>query len=206
MFVDASTKKFLTIRENAQMTLINTSISKDGDEITVDASEVREDAKFTIKAHPERKWLDENTELITVIIWGVKHDAWAYPASMTAPFEEIFGRKVSLVLKGPTPRPLGANGAPKHLGREQSTMFPDMAPVLVANEQSIAELNERVKTKGVEVPELSIERFRPNIIVQGTEAWNEDVWKTLKITTNATKLVLNVTSRCARCQVCDLSG
>jgi len=200
MFVDVESKKFLTIRENSNMTLINTAIT-DEDELEVEAKQIEATAHFKIAAHPERKWLEANTEIVKVTIWGQTHDAWAYPPEMVAGFEQVFNRKVLLVMKGPTPRMLGANGAPKHLGRKQSTMFPDMAPVLVANEKSIAELNARVKAKGEEAPDLTIERFRPNIIVEGTEAWNEDVWKMISIGVGENKLHLNVLARCARCQV-----
>jgi uncharacterized protein YcbX len=200
MFVDAKTLKFLTIRENSNMTLINTSFTDDN-QLSVDATAIEADAHFKIDAYPSQKWLDANTKLVDVEIWGKWHDAWQYPAEMTAPFEKIFNRKVFLVMKGPRPRILSANGAPKHLGRKEKTMFPDMAPVLVASEKSIADLNARVKAKGEDAPDLTIERFRPNIIVEGTEAWNEDSWKTLQIGDGREKLVLNVLARCARCQV-----
>lgn len=139
-------------------------------------------------------------------------------------FTEFFKKPVKLVYKGPTPRILRGNGAPDLLGREESTNFPDVMPVLIANEASLRELNGRLKEKGHE--EISIERFRPNIIVRGKdsqtendkapEAWSEDSWKTVRIieaeqqqqstlssilSSTSKGLEIDVQARCARCQV-----
>ena len=98
---------------------------------------------------------------------------------------------MKLVYKGPTPRIIQGNGAPDILGREESMHFPDVMPLQIANEASIGELNKRLREKGHY--EITIERFRPNIIVRGAttlsilegdkapRAWSEDSWKTLRI-------------------------
>lgn len=122
--------------------------------------------------------------------------------------------------KGPTPRILTGNGAPEVLGRKESTNFPDVLPILIANEASIGELNSRLRGKGRD--DIMIERFRPNIIVRGFDAesledkapkaWSEDSWKTVRILNGQEKtgllgigkekgLVIDVQARCARCQV-----
>lgn len=124
--------------------------------------------------------------------------------------------------KGPTPRILKGNGAPELLGRVQSTGFPDVFPILIASEASLAELNERL-TKS-DVDPITVERFRPNIVVKGETPWVEDSWKTIRIrrvergsgsgggTETGVKtsssgddvskpLDLDIVARCARCQV-----
>jgi uncharacterized protein YcbX len=65
------------------------------------------------------------------------------------------------------------------LGREESTDFPDVLPLLIVSEASIEELNKRLREKWHE--QITIERFRPNIIVsaagagdKGPRAWSED--------------------------------
>jgi hypothetical protein len=184
--------KFLTIRENAKMTLINTSISDD-DELVAEATSIDPAATFRIPAHPTRTWLEENTELRTVQIWKNETDAWIYPAALTAAFRDIFGRNVRLALKGPSPRPLSGNAAAHRLGRTESARFPDLTPLMISNQRSVAELNTRLGAA------LTIERFRPNLIVDGEAAWCEDRWKTLRL--GAGGPVIDVTSRCGRCQV-----
>lgn len=129
-----------------------------------------------------------------------------------------------LVYKGPTPRVLRGNGAPDVLGREESTNFPDVLPLLIANEASLVELNGRLTEKGH--GEITVERFRPNIIVRGSSsptakgglptAWSEDSWKTVRISSTNTQqtgllsslvgsrenhIDIDVAARCARCQV-----
>lgn len=42
-----------------------------------------------------------------------------------------------------------------------------------------------------------MEKFRPNIVVDGTEAWDEDYWGALHFTRPHLKIVL--TSNCSRC-------
>jgi uncharacterized protein YcbX len=205
MFAEASTLKFLTIRQISDMTLINTSINSN-DELEVSIS-TKPHIKFTIPAHPTKAWLSENTELESECeIWGQKVDGYVYSTDLTAPFSEFFGKDVRLVYKGPTPRALRGNASPKMLGRTESTKFADLMPVQVSNQKSIEELNYRLKSAG-EKP-ISIERFRPNIVVEGGEPWYEDVWKTVRLyspssTTEKTKgdITMDVAARCARCQV-----
>lgn len=140
-------------------------------------------------------------------------------------FSEFLGRDVKLVYKGPEKRIASGNAAPKILGRTESVYFPDVLPVLIANEASLQELNGRLQQKGQ--TDITVERFRPNIIVRGGEgvslpsAWSEDRWKTVRVVNTATTaadgtsggvsglfggtsqegLIIDVQARCARCQV-----
>jgi uncharacterized protein YcbX len=202
MFVDAEKLEFLTIRQIARMTLIDTAITDD------DCLEVsfKDDpaAYFKIPAHPTREWLEKNTELKSgVTIWNVSTDAWVYSEKLTTPFEKLFRKPVRFVYKGPTPRILQGSGAPEVIGREETTNFPDQSPVLIANEKSMHDLNRRLLKNGS--PEITIERFRPNIIVKGDRPWYEDVWKTARIIGGKgkieTDITMDITHRCGRCRV-----
>ena len=83
-------------------------------------------------------------------------------------------------------------------------------PILVGSEKSIQELNTRLQA--AENLNIPITRFRPNIVVRGHKAWDEDSWKTLGIITKPSsgslgkvfgrdRITLDITQRCARCQV-----
>lgn len=206
MFIDANTREFLTIRQIKEMTLIDTSLSEE-DELVVS---LRTDlsVKFAIPAHPSEDWLKENTTLRTDNkIWNDRTDGWEYSADLTAPLSKFFKRDVRLLYKGPTPRLLRGNGDEDHLGRSEHVNFPDLMPVQVSSLASLAELNTRLKKAGV-AEDMSIERFRPNIVVRGGKPWAEDVWKTVRIIyprafeSGLQKfLTLDVVARCARCQV-----
>ncbi|EAW06559.1 MOSC domain-containing protein [Aspergillus clavatus NRRL 1] len=212
MFVDAKTHEFLTIRQLPQMTLINTALSDndnagDAGSSTLILSITGAPAHDTVRipARPDQAWLAAHTMLSQVKIWDTQTDGYIYGAAVNAPFSKFLGRAVCLVYKGPTPRILQGNGDPRLLGREQSTFFPDVHPVLIASEASLAELNARLCGNGA--APITIERFRPNIIVRGGAAWSEDSWKVVRIASGEAEgsapgaLELDVVARCARCQV-----
>src|SRR6202000_2092117 len=148
-----------------------------------------------VPAHPAQDWLEENTELKAVQIWKNKTDAWIYPAELTAAFRDIFGHDVRLALKGPEPRLLSGDAAAQRLGRTESARFPDLTPLMISNQKSIVELNSRLDV------ELTIERFRPNIIVDAEVPRCGDRGETLGL---GDDLIIDATSRCGRCQVSHL--
>lgn len=227
MLVDASTRQFLTIRQIPDMTRIGTGLSADGSELVVTIpskstanttmSITDKSAVNTVRvpSHPSPEWLEANTVVAPVKIWDDDTDGYIYSDAVNAPFSEFLGRPVLLAYKGPTPRVLKGNGAPKLLGRVQSTGFPDVFPILIASEASLAELNTRLRS--VNVDPITVERFRPNIIVRGETPWIEDSWKTVRIRSSPKKpssgnsgfkgkenhapLDLDIVARCARCQV-----
>jgi len=73
------------------------------------------------------------------------------------------------------------------------TLFSDGFPMLVISEASLADLNDKLKTQGRTA--LPMNRFRPNIVINGTEAFDEDHADTIAI--GAAKL--KPVKPCARC-------
>ncbi|KAG0650426.1 amidoxime reducing component 2 [Hyphodiscus hymeniophilus] len=239
MFVDAKTLKFITIRDISELTLIDTAFAstferdtsasspngiEDAENLVISIRNT--DKKVMVPARPTQEWLDQNTDLLQVNIWEYDTDGYVYHDKINRIFTEFFGKPVKLVYKGPTPRILTGNGAPDVLGRVESTNFPDVLPLLIVNEASIRELNSRLRQKGHAA--ITIERFRPNIIVRGAttfespqesqapRAWSEDSWKTVRILNHDGEhksglmaimgggergLEIDVQARCARCQV-----
>ncbi|RAL01385.1 MOSC domain-containing protein [Aspergillus ibericus CBS 121593] len=206
MFVDANTHEFLTIRQNAKMTLITTALDSSLTTLSISIPSFTQKV-ITVPASPTPSWLAEHTTLSEKVkIWDNITDGYVYGPAVNSLFSEFLGREVALVYKGPTPRMLKGNGDPRILGREQSTFFPDVHPVLIASEASMRELNERLVGRGEE--EITVERFRPNIVIQGVVPWEEDSWKVVRILSAGEKeggkgkgLELDVVARCARCQV-----
>ncbi|KAL4911090.1 hypothetical protein BDW74DRAFT_5614 [Aspergillus multicolor] len=229
MLVDEKTHVFLTIRQIPEMTLINTGLSEDGESLLLsvstpksenDSGSESDSESIAIPAHPTEAWLAQHTTLADDIkIWDTTTDGYIYNADVgvNALFSKFLSRPVVLVYKGPTPRVLKGNGDPRVLGRVQDTNFPDVLPVLIASQASIEELNDRLRAQGHE--EISIERFRPNIIIRGHKggAWVEDSWKTVRIgaepaSASASEeslekgvgsegLTYDIVARCGRCQV-----
>ncbi|KAF2099726.1 MOSC domain protein [Rhizodiscina lignyota] len=214
MFIDVSEKhKFQTIREVSKLTLINTAINWETDELEISIANDKSNppTKVVVPAHPSEEWLAENTTLTHAFIWSETHDAYVYPESISKPFSDFLDMEVRLVIRGPTPRVLRGCGAPKLLGRTEAIKWADMAPVLLTNVRSINELNNRLMQRGYDA--ITLERFRPNIVVAGSDAWAEDMWKTVKMSPRESdhgssekkkrnaSIIMDVTSRCARCHV-----
>ncbi|KAE8353593.1 MOSC N-terminal beta barrel domain-containing protein [Aspergillus coremiiformis] len=198
MLTDAKTHNFLTIRQIPEMTLINTSLSDDGQALEITFTGLK-DKRISIPAHPDETWLAAHTTLAPVKVWDVETDGYVYGAEVNGPFSEFLGRDVCLVLKGPMPRVMRGNGDPRVLGRTQRVNFPDVHPVLIASEASVAELNSRLVGNGAEP--VGVERFRANIVVRGSVAWAEDQWKVVRVVGEGVVLDFDVLARCARCQV-----
>lgn len=73
--------------------------------------------------------------------------------------------------------------------------FADGFPFLVANQGSLDELNQRLQAKGV--ASVPMNRFRPNIVIQGLDAYEEDYLAALKVGAFTFAMV----KRCARCPI-----
>ncbi len=235
MFVDAN-RKFITIRDKPEMTLIRTAIDtttsgshvlkatfpevirEEGSEPTVDYDNA---TTISVPLEPDEEWYSQNAELIDVEIWEYNTDAYAFKMPEIADVVTKYftswdsEAKVQFVRKGPTLRQCRGNGDPDLLGRKEFVNFPDVLPIQVATETSLKELNARLKEKTLD--EITIERFRPNVIVDSDnlEPWEEDEWKTLRFNppksmlgslstmtgVGSQSIDVDVAARCARCQV-----
>jgi uncharacterized protein YcbX len=70
--------------------------------------------------------------------------------------------------------------------------FSDSAALLITSEASLADLHPRLGGE-----KAVLEKFRPNIVVDGTTAWDEDFWGELTLRRLGTRIIL--TANCARC-------
>jgi len=78
----------------------------------------------------------------------------------------------------------------KHGGTQGETVgFADQCPILLTTETSLADLNSRLESP------ILMDRFRPNLVIKGTDAWEEDKWKRIKIG----KCEFKVNQDCVRC-------
>jgi uncharacterized protein YcbX len=208
MFISKSDGKFMTIRSNPAMTLIDTNIITQDKQSQLEITVHGTEARVVIPAFPTKEWLAANTTLSEVEIWEEKTDAYEYSDEINATFTKFFEQDVALVYKGPQHRNINVNGRAELYGKSQEHHFADVMSLQIASEASLKDLNNRLaKVPGADP--LTVERFRPNIIVKGREdhPWEEDTWKRVRITTTLPdremlfKLDLDVVARCARCQV-----
>jgi uncharacterized protein YcbX len=71
------------------------------------------------------------------------------------------------------------------------TAFSDGFPILLTTQASLDDLNSRMDES------IPMERFRPNVVISGSEAFAEDEWKQLKVG----NIRLRIVKPCSRCVI-----
>lgn len=84
-------------------------------------------------------------------------------------------------------------------GVQALNQFSDGYPVLVISEASLESLNDRLRAQGHRA--VGIERFRPNIVLAGLQAHDEDRLDVLHIGTGAAPVRLKPCKPCPRCPI-----
>lgn len=112
-------------------------------------------------------------------------------------FSDCLGRKARLVRFDPDQKRLSE--ARWRGGVEAQAAFSDGFALLVVSTASLAELNRRLAERGQ--PPVGIERFRPNLVLDGLDAHGEDWIDTLTLDTDDGPVVLKLTKPCARCSI-----
>lgn len=87
-------------------------------------------------------------------------------------------------------------------GVQALNQFSDGFPLLVLSEASLAQLNERLAAAGY--ASVSIERFRPNVLLSGLQAHDEDQLSVMHIETGAEEVLLKPVKPCPRCPIPDV--
>ena len=84
-------------------------------------------------------------------------------------------------------------------GVEAMTQFADGFPMLVISQASLDALNAKLIAAGQAA--VGIERFRPNIVIGGVDAHDEDRLNELTITTDTGPVQLALVKPCPRCPI-----
>ncbi|MCP9946735.1 MOSC domain-containing protein [Streptomyces somaliensis] len=133
---------------------------------------------------------------VVVDVFGTKVEAVPAGPEPDAWFGDYLGADVRLVhMDEPARRrPL----APDHARAGETVSFADGFPLLVTTTASLDALNALVAA-GDHADEgpLPMERFRPNAVVDGTAAWEEDRWARIAVG----EVVFRVAKPCGRCVV-----
>ena len=78
-----------------------------------------------------------------------------------------------------------------YANKGDKTAFSDGFPLLLISEGSLNDLNSRLSTP------VTMERFRPNIIVSGCQPFAEDKWKKIRIG----NIIFRIVKPCSRCVI-----
>jgi hypothetical protein len=134
-----------------------------------------------------------------VRVWNDEVDAWDMGAVAAQWFTDFLGRPCRLVRFDPEVRRVADR---QWTGDVQAQVqFADGFPLLVASEGSIAEFNRRMAQAGYSP--VGIERFRPNIVLAGLEANDEDRLDVLRVAADR-EVRIKPVKPCTRCSIPDV--
>ena len=137
----------------------------------------------------------------TVTVWRDTVPAWDMGPVAAQWFTDFLGRPCRLVRFDPEHRRLSSlewTG-----GVEVPNQFADGFPLLVTSEASLQDLNVRLAAEGH--PAVGMERFRPNVVLAGVDAHDEDRVDMIHVEGDGTTDIhLQPVKPCARCPIPDI--
>lgn len=171
--------RFLSQRKDPQMTLIRARW-RGGDVLALSAP-----GAAPLSVSPP----GAGAPRIEVTMWGERFPARAVGPGADAWCSRVLGRPARLAYLAPEDaRPVD----PRYGEATDRVAFADGYPVLVANAASLRALQAQ-RAPG-EAP-LTMERFRPNLVVEGADPFAEDGWAALRIG----GVTLDLVKPCSRC-------
>jgi uncharacterized protein YcbX len=182
MLVDEE-NKFLTLRTFPKLSEIKTSIQGPFLHLYAGANKILIDMT------------EECARVEDVTVWNSTFKAGIADKSVNDALSDFLSKSVKLArYQSQSFRDLGeaATEAVKE------TRFADARPLLLVNENSLADLNQKLTVQGSE-PSV-IERFRPNVIVKGIPSYSEDNYGTFSLERDS-NLILTNPKLCGRCVV-----
>ncbi len=173
LIVDAG-NRFMTQRTTPKMALIETILSDDALLLRAPGAGGELRVPWHAPDRPARE----------VVVWKdavVADDTGDAPAEWVS---DVLGQTCRLVTTGQRSRRvrpvdrLPADVHPEALARPVEIGFPDGYPLLVVSEESLDDLNRRLR-----LPEpLRVDRFRPNLVLAGCATpYAEDTWKAFRV-------------------------
>jgi uncharacterized protein YcbX len=131
---------------------------------------------------------DPDAEVVPVNLWKKPGTGTNEGTDASGYFSEYLGKDARL-LRVEQPRLIKPECRVD--GASEQTGFADGFPILLASTDSLAKLNGHLEQP------VTVDRFRPNIVVEGAPAYDEDYWREVCIG----ELRAFVVRACARCPV-----
>lgn len=133
----------------------------------------------------------------TVTVWKDTVPAWDMGPLAAQWFTDFLGQPCRMVRFDPDCRRLSSMDWTQ--GVEAPNQFSDAFPLLVTSEASLAELNARLAAAGQ--AGVGIERFRPNVVLAGFGAHDEDRVDMVRVDAGEQEVRLQPVKPCARCPI-----
>ncbi|NML43038.1 MOSC domain-containing protein [Ramlibacter sp. G-1-2-2] len=137
--------------------------------------------------------IDTVEEPVRVKVWDDEVSAFDMGDVAAQWFTDFLGRKLRLVRFDPEHRRLSNQKWTG--GVEALNQFADGYPLLVTSTASMELLNSKLPAP------IGVERFRPNIVLDGIEAHDEDRLDEIAITSTDGPVVLKPVKPCVRCTI-----
>jgi MOSC domain-containing protein len=132
-------------------------------------------------------------DVVTVTVWNDRVAAVTQGDVADTWFSAFLGQPCRLMRFDPEARRLSNS---RYTGELQARYkFADAFALLIVSAASLEDLNSRLARRGSTA--VGIERFRPNLVLAGVDAFEEDFVKRLRIGS----VELNVVKPCVRCSV-----
>ncbi|WP_424193468.1 MOSC domain-containing protein [Ampullimonas aquatilis] len=180
--VDEATGDFLTQRSLPRMALIQPRLG-------LDALHIKAPGMLELNVP-----YGSEGEHCEVSIWHDKVKAYDQGDLAAQWFSDFLGHYVRLVRFDTQQRRLSS---PQWTGEHEAlNAFSDGYPILVVGEASLADLNQRLLAKGQTA--LPMNRFRPNLVVDGLDAFEEDF---IDIFASTNGVLLKGVKPCPRCPI-----
>ncbi len=176
MLID-SNKQFLSQRRIPEMALIKTALTNKQLILSTDTS-----GNLSIPLYPEG-----GKEVISTI-WHDQCPAKTVSNEADQWFSDFLGIQCQLVYQADeTIRPVD----PAYANSTDKVNFSDGFPFLIISQASINDLNQAMDSA------ISIQRFRPNLVIANCDSYAEDQWR--EITIN--QISFRLPKPCSRCSV-----
>jgi len=182
MVVDAA-GRFVTQREVPRMALVR---------CTMRSQDMILRAPGMLGLHVEFSSVEAATR---VTVWGDEVAAYDMGALAAQWFSDFLGMPLRLVRFDPTQKRLSDREWTGTIDAENG--FSDGFPLLVASTASLGELNRRLRAAGQ--AEVTMARFRPNLVIDGLDAHGEDHLDEITFATAEGPVRLKLVKPCPRC-------
>ena len=169
---------FITARQFPEMVLFTPALTIDG--LSMQAPD---GSGATIR------FADFSAESAPTQVWGNHFTALIAPETINNWLSGFFPRPVQLRWVGPEMTRRVKKNPEIPLG------FADGFPFLLVNDASLFDLQQRCPAS------VKLEQFRPNLVVTGASAWEEDSWSVVRIG----DITFDVPKPCSRCVLTTVS-
>lgn len=170
--------KFLTIRQHPEFLFYKLKMAEEGFEIK---HKDKTESLFI-------PFLIEQGDSFKVKIWNDEVDAILADDNINKWFSKELGFSCRLVY---LPDDSQRIVEPERVAGDKNVSFADEYPYLIVGEKSVEDLNSKIEE------EITLDRFRPNLVFSGGEAYDEFLWNEISIGSTELQCI----KPCTRCIV-----